>query len=62
MSLYMVCPSCNRLLADKEVIVEQMREENIPDSEIIKALHVPKECYCCISRLLTFVNLPKIIK
>lgn len=73
MSLYMKCPTCNRLLADKEVIwtteMENIASQELSKTdkdkaieELWKILKIPQENYCCKMRIMGFRDLIKIIK
>jgi len=72
--LYLVCPTCNRLLADKMIPYEegiikicdnphlthqQKEEEKI---KLITSLIILQDRYCCRSRLMTYRDLVKIVK
>lgn len=73
MSVYIKCPSCGRLLADKEikyeeeikkinneVLTEEERESKI--MKLIDSLEIPKNNYCCKIRIMTYIDLYNIIK
>lgn len=72
--LYLKCPTCNRLLGDKEVTflskVNEINsnpkltdEEKVAEKEkLLDFLKVPKDNYCCRMRLMTFTNLIEIVK
>lgn len=73
MSLYMCCPTCGRLLSDKEIpYLEGMKEitkKHLSDDErreatekLLESLKIPRNCYCCRQRIMTFRDLPEIIK
>ena len=74
MSVYICCPTCNRLLADKTLAYEeglkkicdnpnlsqkQMDEEK---TKLIDRLKIPKDSYCCRMRLMTYRDLVTIVK
>lgn len=73
MSVYIKCPSCGRLLADKEMIFEEgikkinsevlnedEREKKIMD--LVDSLEIPKNNYCCKMRIMTYVDLYNVVK
>lgn len=73
MSVYIKCPSCGRLLADKELIFEEgikkinlevlnenEREKKIMD--LVESLEIPKNNYCCKMRIMTYVDLYNVVK
>lgn len=73
MSLYIKCPSCGRLLGDKEIpfeegikkinseiLTNEEREKKI--SKLINSLEIPIENICCKTRLLTYVDTYYIVK
>ena len=73
MSLYIKCPSCGRLLGDKEIkyeegikkinseiLTDEERQEKI--SELINSLEIPKNNYCCKMRLMTYIDTFYIVK
>lgn len=73
MSLYVKCPSCGRILGDKEIIYEEgikkINSEILTDeerqkkiSELINSLEIPQNCYCCKTRLMTYVDTYYIVK
>ena len=75
MSLYVVCPSCGRLLGDKEILFQDFiqdlnNKENLTDEDkqkklddfIHNTLKIPRQNICCKIRLLTFVDAYPIIK
>jgi DNA-directed RNA polymerase subunit N (RpoN/RPB10) len=72
--LYIICPTCNRLLADKMIVYEngiksiqddpklnddQKYQEKI---KLINSLGIPEDRYCCKMRLMTYRDLVKIVK
>jgi DNA-directed RNA polymerase subunit N (RpoN/RPB10) len=72
--LYIICPTCNRLLADKMIPYEngikkiqddvklndeQKYQEKI---KLINSLGIPKDRYCCRMRLMTYRDLVRIVK
>lgn len=72
--LYIVCPTCNRILADKMIVYENgikkiQDDIKLSDEEkfkekvkLIDSLEIPKERYCCRMRLMTYRDLVKIVK
>lgn len=73
MSVYIKCPSCGRLLADKELIFEEgikrinnevlneeEREKKI--MELVDSLEIPKNNYCCKMRIMSYVDLYNVVK
>jgi DNA-directed RNA polymerase subunit N (RpoN/RPB10) len=70
--LYFKCPTCKTKLANRELYLEQELEMLINDislndtqkeqkrAAIIKSLNLPR--YCCRQRVMTYVDLIKIIK
>lgn len=70
MSGYMVCPTCNRLLADKIIPYEEgirriNNEKNATEDDKMKLLDdlkIPRNRYCCRMRLMTYSNLINIVK
>lgn len=73
MSVYIKCPSCGRLLADKELMFEEgikkinsevlnenEREKKIVD--LVESLEIPKNNYCCKMRIMTYVDLYNVVK
>lgn len=73
MSVYIKCPSCGRLLADKELMFEEgikkinlevlnenEREKKIMD--LVESLEIPKNNYCCKMRIMTYVDLYNVVK
>lgn len=73
MSCYPVCPTCGRLLADKEYYFKTQKEiienKDLTQEEYKKEfdklwndLRIPIENMCCRMRLLTYVPLEDIIK
>ena len=58
MSVYIKCPSCGRLLADKELLfdkgIKEINNEILNDDEreqrimkLVDSLQIPKNNYCC---------------
>lgn len=73
MSCYPVCPTCGRLLADKEYYFKQQKEiiegSDLSQEELKKAfdklwdeLKIPIENLCCRLRLMTYVPLEDVVK
>lgn len=72
--LYIKCPTCHRLLADKMIPYENgirmitddmtMTEEQktIAKSKLLDDLKIPKDRYCCRMRLMTYRDLASIVK
>lgn len=72
--LYIVCPTCNRLLADKMIVYEEglkkitdnpelsNEEKETEKIKLIDSLHIPKDRYCCRMRLMTYRDLVTIVK
>lgn len=74
MATYIKCPTCGRLLADKEIIFEQKikkineqykfkyveKEKKIID--LMNELKIPVNNSCCKMRLITSIDLFNIIK
>jgi DNA-directed RNA polymerase subunit N (RpoN/RPB10) len=71
---YIVCPTCNRLIADKMIPYEEGLKKisdnpNLSseqkDNEKIKLmdnLKIPKDRYCCRMRLMCYRDLVRIVK
>jgi DNA-directed RNA polymerase subunit N (RpoN/RPB10) len=71
---YLVCPTCNRLLADKIVPYEEgiikitdnpqltQKEKDEEKIKLINSLKIPRDRYCCRARLMTYRDLVKIVK
>lgn len=72
--LYIVCPTCGRLLADKmipyengvrkidendELDADQKNEEKM---KLLDKLKIPQDRYCCRMRLITYKSLVHIVK
>ena len=68
MSVYIKCPSCGRLLADKELLfdkgIKEINNEILNDDEreqrimkLVDSLQIPKNNYCCKMRIMTYVDL-----
>ena len=73
MSVYIKCPSCGRLLADKELLfdkgIKEINNEILNDDEreqrimkLVDSLQIPKNNYCCKMRIMTYVDLYNVIK
>ena len=73
MSVYIKCPSCGRLLADKELLfdkgIKEINNEILNDDEreqrimkLVDSLQIPKNNYCCKMRILTYVDLYNVVK
>lgn len=74
MSIEVRCPSCGRLIADKEYIwiseINKLNKmENITSeekhkriTEILESLKIPRTSYCCKMRIYKSVNLSEIVK
>lgn len=73
MSVYIKCPSCGRLLADKEIKFEEgikkinneILNEEEREKEIVKlvdSLEIPKNNYCCKMRILSYVDIYGVVK
>lgn len=73
MSVYIKCPSCGRLLADKELIfdkgIKEINNEILNDDEreqrimkLVDSLQIPKNNYCCKMRIMTYVDLYNVVK
>lgn len=71
--LYMKCPTCKTLLGNKELEYEEKKKQimnkDISDQEkktqhekLINSLGIPKLQYCCKQRLISYVDLIKIVK
>ena len=72
--LYLICPTCNRLLADKMIPYEEgiiricdnphlsPAEKEQEKIKLINSLKIPKDRYCCRARLMTYRDLVKIVK
>lgn len=73
--LYFKCPSCKKLLADKQIIFERMLNIICKDEEMGKIsteeanklkskliLSFELERYCCTCRLMTYTKLINIVK
>lgn len=71
--LYIRCPTCNRLLADKMIIYErEIRnitdnpkltndEKQVEKIKLINSLKIPPDRYCCRMRLMTYRDLVNIV-
>ena len=71
---YIVCPTCNRLLADKIIPYEEgltkicdnpkLTDEEKYEAKIklINSLDIPLDRYCCRMRLMMYLDLVKIVK
>ncbi len=73
MSVYIKCPSCGRLLADKELLfdkgIKEINNEILNDDEreqrimkLVNSLQIPKNNYCCKMRIMTYVDLYNVVK
>ena len=73
MSCYPVCPTCGRLLADKELIFKEQKiiieNNDISEEEkrkeydkLWEMLKIPKDNLCCKMRLMTYNPLEDIVK
>lgn len=74
MSSYIMCPTCNRLLADKIIPYEiglkkicddeslSQEEKTKKKEELVNSLKIPPQNYCCKMRLITYRDLAKIVK
>ena len=73
MSVYIKCPSCGRLLADKELLfdkgIKEINNEILNDDEreqrimkLVDSLQRPKNNYCCKMRIMTYVDLYNVVK
>ena len=73
MSVYIKCPSCGRLLADKELLfdkgIKEINNEILNDDEreqrimkLVDSLQIPKNNYCCKLRIMTYVDLYNVVK
>ncbi len=73
MSVYIKCPSCGRLLADKELLfdkgIKEINNEILNDDEreqrimkLVDSLQIPKNNYCCKMRIMTYVDLYNVVK
>lgn len=72
--IYIVCPTCNRLLADKMIIYEESmkkiydnpqltpEQRDIEKMKLLDSLKIPKNRYCCRMRLMTYRDLVNIVK
>jgi len=70
----MKCPTCKTLLGNKQLIYEEKKEEimsnkKLSDAEkkaqhekLINSLGIPKLQYCCKQRLITYVDLIRVVK
>lgn len=71
---YIVCPTCNRLLADKIIPYKKgireiednpklsSQEKDIEKIKLIDSLMIPRDRYCCRMRLMTMIDLVKYVK
>lgn len=69
--IYIKCPSCGYLLANRQMIYEKGLDEIYSDpntdndkklelkTKLIESLKIKK--YCCKMRVITFKNLPEIV-
>ena len=73
MSVYIKCPSCGRLLADKELLfdkgIKEINNEILNNDErqqrimkLVDSLQIPKNNYCCKMRIMTYVDLYNVVK
>lgn len=73
MASYLKCPSCGRLLADKELIfqekINEINKKNLNDFDkenacknLMDELQIPTNNYCCKMRLITSCDLFNIVK
>jgi DNA-directed RNA polymerase subunit N (RpoN/RPB10) len=72
--LYIKCPTCGRLLADKMLAyasgLEKIHsndkltdeQKNAEIEKLLDTLKIPKDNYCCRTRLMTYRKLIEIIK
>ena len=72
--LYIKCPTCNRVLADKMIPYEiglkkicdniKLTPEQVENEKIklIDSLKIPRDRYCCRMRLITYRRLVNIVK
>ncbi len=75
--LYLKCPSCHTLLGDKQIVydleIAKIKQEqeigNITKEEAdkrkidtINKVLPNKDKYCCRTRMMTFIDLPNLIK
>lgn len=72
--LYITCPTCNRVLADKMIPYEiglkkicdntKLTPEQVENEKIklIDSLKIPRDRYCCRMRLITYRRLVNIVK
>jgi DNA-directed RNA polymerase subunit N (RpoN/RPB10) len=73
--MYLVCPTCKKLLGDKQIILENVfgqiendlisrkitkEEANDMKREFVMSLGLNR--YCCVPRVIKYVQLVKIIK
>lgn len=71
---YIVCPTCNRLIADKIIPYENglkkicdapnltAQQKDTEKMKLIDSLKIPKDRYCCRMRLMTYRDLTLIVK
>jgi DNA-directed RNA polymerase subunit N (RpoN/RPB10) len=72
--LYIKCPTCNRLLADKMIAYEEgirkiadnpnltSEQQDIEKIKLIDSLKIPRDRYCCRMRLITYRDLVSIVQ
>lgn len=74
MSLYIICPTCNRMLGDKIIPYEEglkkicdnpnltRQQQDDEKLKLVDSLKIPKDRYCCRMRLITYKDLTLIVK
>lgn len=77
MSNYLMCPTCNKLLANKQIYYEENFDKIVKDqefgkisqeeadkkkSELLDFILPNKDRYCCRMRMMTYKRLIEIIK
>ena len=72
--IYIICPTCGRIMADKEIVYEEglklicdnpnltNEQKDAEKMKLIDSLKIPMDRYCCRMRLLTYRDLVMIVK
>lgn len=72
--LYIKCPTCGRILADKMILYEKgvkninennaltEKQKNDEKLKLINSFRIPDSNYCCKMRIMTYRSIVNIVK